>query len=89
MYKPELKNVKLPENLDNLIEKVAREVHETWAANRIKEGWKYGPERNDEKKETPCLVPYDELPEIEKDYDRNTARTVVAKILEEGYKISK
>ena len=89
MYKPELKNVKLPENLDNLIEKVAREVHETWAANRIKEGWKYGPERNDIKKETPCLVPYDDLPEIEKEYDRNTARTVVAKILEEGYKISK
>jgi len=89
MYKPELKDIKLPENMQDLLEKVAENVHETWAANRIKEGWTYGPERNDELKQTPCLVPYNELPEIEKEYDRNTARTVIDTILKEGYKITK
>ena len=89
MYKPELKDIKLPENMQDLLEKVAENVHETWAANRIKEGWTYGPERNDELKQTPCLVPYNELPEIEKEYDRNTVRTVIDTILKEGYKITK
>ena len=89
MYKPELKDIKLPENMQDLLEKVAENVHETWAANRIKEGWTYGPERKDELKQTPCLVPYNELPEIEKEYDRNTARTVIDTILKEGYKITK
>ena len=55
----------------------------------MKEGWKYGPVRDDDKKETPCLVPYEDLPEIEKEYDRNTARTTIASILKAGYKIIK
>ena len=40
---------------------------------QIAEGWRYGPCRDDEKKLTPCLVPYGELPEVEKEYDRITA----------------
>ena len=53
------------------------------------EGWTYGPVRNDEKKETPCLVPYEELPEIEKAYDRNTAFNTLKYIVSLGFKISK
>lgn len=36
------------------------------------EGWTYGPERNDTLKQHLCLMPYEELPESEKQYDRNS-----------------
>ena len=56
-----------------LVEVMAKNVHEVWSQSRLSEGWTYGARRDDEKKTHPCLVPYEELPEIEKDYDRNTA----------------
>ena len=59
-------------------------MHEVWSAGRIKDGWVYGPERNDEKKETPCLVSYEELSETEKDFDRNTAMETLKLILTLG-----
>ena len=56
---------------------------------REKEGWTYGPERNDALKQTPCLVPYIELPESEKEYDRATAKVTVESLKRLGYKIVK
>ena len=91
-YEPkpvETSDVELPAELLELTEEIAENVHEVWALGRIKEGWVYGAERNDEKKETPCLVAYDELPEFEKDYDRNTAMETLKLILKLGYKITK
>lgn len=82
-------DVQLPPELLELTEEIAENVHEVWSAGRIKEGWVYGMERNDAKKETPCLVAYDELSEIEKEYDRNTAMETLKLILKLGYKISK
>lgn len=73
----------------NLTEKIAENVHEVWAAGRISEGWTYGEKRDDSVKKTPCLVPYSELPENEKDYDRNTAIETVKLIISLGYKIEK
>lgn len=90
MYNPEpieTKNVTLPEELLNLIELLAKNTHDVWAANRIKEGWIYGKEKSSEKKTTPCLVPYDELSESEKEYDRNTALETIKVILKMGYRI--
>ena len=72
-----------------VIEQLSQQVHKTWMANRIREGWTYGSERNDELKQTPCIVPYDELPEIEKDYDRNTVRTTIAALYNLGFTITK
>ncbi|RGF48554.1 RyR domain-containing protein [Ruminococcus callidus] len=60
-----------------------------WAAGRIKEGWIYGEIKNTEEKTTPCLVPYDELPESEKEYDRNTAIETLKLIIKLGYKITR
>ena len=60
--------------LPPLIEDMARNVHEVWAQNRISEGWTYGPVRDDSLRYHPCLVPYDELPESEKQYDRATSQ---------------
>ncbi len=92
MYTPNpanTENVTVPDELIELTEKIAENVHDVWAQGRIKEGWTYGEKRNDLKKETPCLVPYDELPDSEKEYDRNTAMETVKLILSLGYKIEK
>ncbi|MCU4156134.1 hypothetical protein J1N10_09095 [Carboxylicivirga sp. A043] len=77
---------KLPRQL---IEKLAEQVHIRWMEKRKAEGWSYGPERNDERKQTPCMVPYDELSELEKDYDRSTARQTLESIIELGYNVVK
>lgn len=92
MYTPkpiDTSSIELPEELNLLSERLAENVHETWALGRIEEGWKYGEKRNDETKETPCLVPYANLPESEKDFDRNTATETLKLILKLGYKITK
>lgn len=92
MYKPnpvDTTDVILSNDLLELTEKIAENVHEVWSQNRIKDGWKYGEVRNDERKETPCLIPYSELPESEKEYDRNTALETLKLIIKLGYDIRK
>ena len=81
-------DVVLPEELNALVEQIAKNVHEVWAQSRLSEGWKYGPERNDALREHPCLVPYEELPEVEKEYDRNTAFGTLRLITKLGFKIT-
>lgn len=81
--------IELPEELLELTERIAENVHDIWAKGRIAEGWSYGPQRDDKKKETPCLVPYGELPEGEKEYDRNTALETLKLIMALGYRIEK
>lgn len=81
--------VRLPAELDELVEKIAKNVHEVWAQSRLEQGWTYGEERNDELKHHPCLVPYEELPEIEKDYDRDTALGTLKLICKFGFKITR
>ncbi len=82
-------DIRLSEELNELIEKMAKNVHEVWAQSRIDQGWTYGEERNDTIKTHPCLVPYEELPEIEKAYDRDTALGTLKLICKLGFKISK
>lgn len=82
-----LDNIELPTTLEELIEQIAENVHDVWAKSRIDEGWTFGNERNDEKKTHPCLVPYNQLPEIEKDYDRKTAINSIKLVIKLGYRI--
>jgi hypothetical protein len=92
MYNPQpldTEKVVLPEDLENLMEKLAENVHENWAASRKAEGWAYGPVRDDARKTTPCMVPYAQLSEEEKEYDRTTALQTLKTILMLGYKIEK
>lgn len=92
MYKPQpidTSRVVLPEELTALTELIAKNVHDIWAIGRIKDGWTYGETRDDAKKETPCLVPYNELTEAEKEYDRNTAMETLKLIVALGYEIKK
>lgn len=91
-YEPrpvDVSDVELPESLNGLLEQISENVHEVWSSERINDGWVYGPERNDGMKTHPCLVPYDELDEAEKDYDRNTAINTLKLIIKLGYKIDK
>ncbi|MBR4794156.1 MAG: Ryanodine receptor Ryr [Bacteroidaceae bacterium] len=81
--------IKLPQDLLDLGEQIAKNVHDVWAAGRIKDGWTYGPVRDDANKHHPCLVPYEELPEEEKAYDRNTAQETLRLIMKLGFNISK
>ena len=92
MYTPkpvDTSAVVLSEDLLELTEKIAGNVHEVWAVGRIKEGWIYGEVRDDSKKTTPCLVPYDELSDNEKEYDRNTALETIRLIISLGYEVKK
>ena len=81
-------DIKLPKELEQLVEQMSKNVHEVWAESRISQGWTYGEQRNDELKTHPCLVPYENLPEVEKDYDRNTSIGTLKLILKLGFKIS-
>lgn len=85
----DLSAIELPEELLNLREDMARNVHEVWAAQRLAEGWSYGPERNDRLRRHPCLVPYDELSDEEREYDRTTALNTLRMIYRLGFKIEK
>lgn len=82
-------DIQLPEELEALVEKMAKNVHEVWAETRIKQGWTYGPERDDKLKKHPCLIPYEELPEEEKEYDRGTSVGTLKLILKLGFRITK
>lgn len=82
-------NITLPDELLPLVEKMAENVHEVWAKNRINDGWSYGPERDDVNKRHPCLVPYGDLPESEKDYDRDTSQETLKLILKSGFAITR
>ena len=81
--------VPLPVELEPLVEQMAKNVHEVWAQKRIEEGWKYGEKRDDELRLHPCLVSYEQLPEIEKEYDRSTALETLKLIIKLGFAIEK
>ena len=81
------KEVVLPKELEALAEDIAKNVHEVWSAGRMKDGWTYGEERNDAKRQHPCLVPYEELSEEEKEYDRNTSVETIKLILKLGLRL--
>lgn len=83
------KGVELPKELTALAEDIAKNVHEVWSAGRINDGWTYGEKRNDTEKKHPCLVPYEELSEEEKQYDRNTSIETIKLILKLGFKITR
>ena len=72
-----------------LIEQLAENTHDVWARKRLGEGWVHGAKRDDTKKHHPCLVPYADLPESEKEYDRATALETIKAILKLGYQVQK
>lgn len=91
-YKPEpldVSSIEWDDSLNELIELLARNIHDAWASARMQEGWVYGPQRDDQKKTHPCLVPYEMLPQSEREYDRISARSTLGSIIALGYRIER
>ena len=82
-------DIQLDEEVSSLIEVMAKNVHEVWAKERIEQGWSYGEKRDDVNRLHPCLLPYEELPEFEKKFDRNTAIETLKLIKKIGFEIKK
>ena len=82
-------DVELSPELLTLTEKLAENTHDVWAQSRISQGWRFGEQRDDAQKLHPCLIPYDELPDSEKQYDRDTALETLRLIVKLGYEIKK
>ena len=92
MYIPnpiDTSDITLSPEIMELSEQLATNVHEVWSAGRLADGWSYGEVRDDAQKKHPCLIPYEELPEIEKDFDRNTALQTLRLIIKLGYRVEK
>jgi hypothetical protein len=79
--------VELDSDLHELVERLAESNHDHWARQRIGEGWNWGPERDDHAKTHPDLVPYDQLSESEKEYDRTSVVETLKAIIAAGYEI--
>lgn len=90
MYTPkpiDTEDVVLDADLLALSEEIAKNTHEVWSAGRIADGWSYGPVRDDAARKHPCLIPYEELPEEEKAYDRATSLQTLKLVVKLGYTI--
>ena len=79
--------ITLPPELEALVERLAESNHDHWARQRIEAGWVYGPQRDDARKTHPDLVPYEEIPESEKEYDRTSVVETLKVILTLGYQV--
>ena len=89
-YQPapiDVTQISLSPELLQLTERLAENTHDLWAAQRLAQGWTLGAQRDDAKKTHPCLVPYAQLPESEKEYDRIAAIGTLKAILRLGYQI--
>ena len=92
MYIPkpiDTSDIELSAEIKELSELLAKNTHEVWSLGRMNDGWTYGEQRDDAKKHHPCLIPYEELSDSEKEYDRNTSLETLKLILKLGYKITK
>ena len=92
MYTPKpikTEDITLSPDLLALSEQIAKNTHEVWAAGRIADGWSYGAVRDDAQKKHPCLIPYEELSEEEKAYDRATSLQTLKLVVKLGYTIAR
>jgi len=91
-YRPkpfDTRGIELSGELLALTEQLAENAHEIWASLRMAEGWTYGPELDDHRKFHHRLVPYDQLPESEKRYDRTMALETLRFIVALGFRIER
>lgn len=84
-----VEDVELDDELMELTEAIAENAHEVWGWNRYNEGWRYGDKRDDNRKLHPDMVPYSELPEGEKQYDRALAMNTIKLVKKLGFNIGR
>jgi len=85
----DISGIELDPGLAELREVLAAHVHGAWVALRRADGWVYGPVRDDEQKQHPCLVSYEALPDADKAYDREIAMATLKAVVALGYSISR
>jgi len=83
----DISGIQLDPALVELREVLAAHVHGAWVELRRADGWVYGPVRNDEQKQHPCLVSYEALPDADKAYDRAIAMATLKAVVALGYSI--
>jgi hypothetical protein len=81
--------VKLPSGVLDMCELIAENCHEVWSVGRIAQGWRWGPVRDNARKLHPDLIPYSDLTEETKQYDRDTAFASIKVVLAMGYVVEK
>lgn len=79
--------IKLSSEFLDIIEILARNAHDNWARRRMAEGWRYGPNRDDNKFTHPDIVPYEALPVAEQEYDRELATMTIKVLISLGYRV--
>jgi hypothetical protein len=84
-----LDDVPIEPELLELREAIAENAHEVWAKTRKEQGWTYGPERDDAKRLHPDMLPYNLLPESEKEYDRLMAINTIKLVKKLGWDLKK
>jgi hypothetical protein len=82
-------HIVLSEDILELVELLAENAHDIWAQERLRDGWTLGPERDDAERRHPCLVPYAELSERDRDYDRTMVTGSIQAMLALGYTIGR
>ncbi len=91
-YRPhpiDVSDIELDDQLIELTEAIAENAHEIWASKRRSEGWTFGPERNDSLLQHPDMIPYSELTESEKYYDRAMALNTIKLVKKLGFRIDR
>ena len=78
----------LPAELHALTERLAENAHDLWAAQRLTHGWTQSPQSDDARKLYPFLVPYTELLDKQKEFDRIGAMGTLKAILALGYTVT-
>lgn len=81
-------SVVLDDALLRLTERLARHTHDVWAQERLRLGWRWGPQRDDSRREHPGLVPYEALPDSEQEFDRRTAMETLKAVIALGYRLT-
>ena len=85
----DVSDVELPDSIIEILEDLSKNTHEIWAAARYDEGWRYGRRRNDKRKTTPLMVPYEELPAGEKEYDKKVITNLLKTLVKLGYNVDR
>lgn len=91
-YKPKpipVEHIALSDEILELVELLAENAHDIWASERLRDGWTFGPERDDTERRHPCLVPYAQLSDRDRDYDRTMVIGSIRAILALGFNISR
>lgn len=89
IMRPARKNETTYQLLDSEVEELAMIEHERWMEQKNSDGWKYDPLTDKAGKKHQLLLPWEELPESEKEKDRILVRSIPKILANAGYAIEK